>query len=96
MYLWATSYAIKHQLWLVQAERSDKLIVTQTGSGGLGELQEILDPTKASYAYVRVSFSNDKESVREKFIFVTWIGPNCKIMRKGKVHAPVLVSYYQA
>jgi len=74
--------------WLLldyESDRSDKLAVTQTGSGGLAELQEILDPTKASYAYVRVSYSNDKESIREKFIFVTWIGPQCKIMRKAKI-----------
>ena len=69
----------------MQGDRSDKLVVTQTGSGGLEELQDVLDSTKASYAYVRVQYSNDKESVREKFCFVTWIGPQCKIMRKAKV-----------
>ncbi|KAH9061071.1 hypothetical protein EDB87DRAFT_1560811 [Lactarius vividus] len=65
--------------------RSDKLVVTATGSGGLAELQEKLDPAKASYAYARVTYSNDKESQREKFILVTWIGSGCKVMRKAKV-----------
>lgn len=32
-------------------------------------------------------YSNDKESQREKFILVVWIGPSCKIMRKAKVGA---------
>lgn len=59
--------------------------VTATGTGGLTELQEKLDPSKASYAYVRVTYSNDKESQREKFILVTWIGSGCKVMRKAKV-----------
>ena len=49
------------------------------------ELQENLDNGKASYAYVRVTYANDKESKREKFILVIWIGPNCKVMRKAKV-----------
>ncbi|VDC00116.1 unnamed protein product [Peniophora sp. CBMAI 1063] len=74
--------------WLLldyEGDRSDKLVVTQTGSGGLEELQDVLDSTKASYAYVRVQYSNDKESKREKFCFVTWIGPQCKIMRKAKI-----------
>jgi hypothetical protein len=53
-----------------QSDRSDKLQLTQTGTGGLSELREILDDTKASYAYVRVSYANDKESTREKFILV--------------------------
>ncbi|KAI9438631.1 ADF-like domain-containing protein [Lactarius indigo] len=68
-----------------ESDRSDKLLVTGTGSGGLAELQEKLDPAKASYAYVRVTYSNDKESQREKFILVTWIGSGCKVMRKAKI-----------
>ncbi|PPQ80562.1 hypothetical protein CVT25_001596 [Psilocybe cyanescens] len=74
--------------WLLldyESDRSDKLKVTQTGSGGLSELKEALDDSKASYAYARVSYSNDKESTREKFILVVWIGPNCKVMRKAKI-----------
>ena len=53
-----------------ESDRSDKLKLTATGSGGLTELKEALDDSKASYAYARVSYSNDKESTREKFILV--------------------------
>lgn len=59
--------------WLLldyETERSDKLKVTQTGTGGLSELAELLDDSKASFGYVRVTYSNDKESVREKFALV--------------------------
>jgi len=59
--------------WLLldyESDRSDKLQVTQTGTGGLVELSEILEDSHASYAYVRVTYSNDKESTREKFILV--------------------------
>ncbi|KAG1720048.1 hypothetical protein EDB19DRAFT_605234 [Suillus lakei] len=74
--------------WLLldyESDRSDKLTVTQTGTGGLAELRDALGDSKASYAYVRVTFSNDKESQREKFILVVWIGPGCKVMRKAKI-----------
>jgi len=74
--------------WLLldyETDRSDKLTVTQTGTGGLAELREVLQESRASYAYVRVTFSNDKESQREKFILVVWIGPQCKVMRKAKI-----------
>lgn len=74
--------------WLLldyESDRSDKLQLTQTGTGGLSELREVFDDGKASYAYVRVSFSNDKESTREKFILVVWIGPLCKPMRRAKI-----------
>ncbi|KAI0258286.1 ADF-like domain-containing protein [Gloeopeniophorella convolvens] len=79
-------------------DRSDKLLVTETGTGGLAELQEKLDPARASFAYVRVTYSNDKESQREKFILVTWIGSGCKIMRKAKisVHAADIKSVFRA
>jgi hypothetical protein len=59
--------------WLLldyESDRSDKLKLTKTGSGGLPELKETLDDSKASYAYARVTYSNDKESTREKFILV--------------------------
>lgn len=36
---------------------------------------------------MRVQYANDKESKREKFILVVWIGPNCKVMRKAKVRS---------
>ncbi|THH12122.1 hypothetical protein EW145_g210 [Phellinidium pouzarii] len=74
--------------WLLldfEDERSDKLILTATGSGGLTELKELLDDNNASFAYVRVSYSNDKESQREKFIIVKWIGENCGVMRRAKL-----------
>ncbi|KAL1757460.1 hypothetical protein FB107DRAFT_259697 [Schizophyllum commune] len=74
--------------WLLldyESDRSDKLQVSKTGTGGLTELQENLDNGKASYAYVRVTYANDKESKREKFILVVWIGPECKVMRKAKI-----------
>jgi len=67
------------------SDRSDKLMVSQTGTGGLKELQEHLDEGKASFGYVRVSFSNDEQSTREKFALVVWIGPNCRVMRRAKV-----------
>jgi len=74
--------------WLLidfQSDNSDKIQLTKTGSGGLSELREALDDSKASFAYARVSYSNDKESKREKFILVIWIGQKCKVMRKAKI-----------
>ncbi|KAJ4474191.1 actin depolymerizing protein [Lentinula lateritia] len=74
--------------WLLidyESDRSDTLKLTQTGTGGLAELREVLDDSRASFAYVRVQYSNDKESVREKFVLIVWIGPRCKLMRKAKI-----------
>ncbi|OJA17657.1 hypothetical protein AZE42_03015 [Rhizopogon vesiculosus] len=72
----------------VRSDKSDTnwlLLDYETGAGGLAELRDVLADSKASYAYVRVAFSNDKESQREKFILVVWIGPECKVMRKAKI-----------
>lgn len=44
----------------LQSDRSDTLKLTQTGTGGLAELREVLDDSRASFAYVRVQYSNDK------------------------------------
>jgi serine protease inhibitor len=53
-----------------ESEKSDKLKLSQVGTGGLTELREALDDSKASYAYVRITYANDKESTRQKFILV--------------------------
>ncbi len=70
--------------WLLldyENDRSDKLKLTSTCTGGLPELKEILDASKASFAYARVKYSNDKESVREKFILVVCLHPSCQSRR---------------
>jgi Cofilin/tropomyosin-type actin-binding protein len=51
----------------------------------LTELKEHLNDDHASFAYVRISYANDKESQREKFILVVWIGSGVKVMRKAKI-----------
>jgi len=74
--------------WLLlayESDRSEKLKLAATGSGGLNELKEHVTESDAAYAYVRVTYSNDKESTRSKFCLVTWIGPGTKVMRKAKV-----------
>ncbi|CAE6422545.1 unnamed protein product [Rhizoctonia solani] len=76
--------------WLVlkyESARSDKLKIEATGTGGLSELCKSghLGESDVVYAYVRVSYSNDKESKREKFILVSWIGLGAGVMRKAKV-----------
>ncbi|RKF62974.1 Coactosin [Golovinomyces cichoracearum] len=56
-----------------------------TGTGGLAELIEKLDPTQAQYAYARIEYANDTESKRVKFVLVIWIGEQTKVMRKARV-----------
>ena len=70
-----------------QNDRSDKLVLTQTGSGGLDELSGLLNDSKGSFGYARVCYSNDKESQREKFVLIVWIGKDTKIMRKAKARS---------
>jgi hypothetical protein len=60
-------------------------VLTATGTGGLAELCEALADSRASFAYARVTYANDKESRREKFVLVVWIGTGCGVMRRGKI-----------
>ncbi|CAG8962436.1 hypothetical protein HYFRA_00014065 [Hymenoscyphus fraxineus] len=74
--------------WLIISYASsvgDKLVLSETGTGGLQELADKLDPNQAQYAYARVEYANDTESTRVKFIVVVWIGEGTKIMRKARV-----------
>lgn len=70
-----------------QSDRSDKLVLSETGTGDIAEFTSKLDPAKASFGFVRVKYSNDDHSFREKFALVIWIGENVKVMRRAKVSA---------
>jgi len=74
--------------WLIikyASEKGDKLQLGETGTGGISELTEKLDPSQAQYAYVRVEYANDTESKRVKFVLIIWIGEGTKVMRKARV-----------
>ena len=68
-----------------QSDKSNKLTLTETGTGDLEELVSHLKPERASFAYAKVSYNNDEHSIREKFILVIWIGQEVKVMRRAKV-----------
>jgi len=75
-------------MWLLldyENDKSNVLTLTTTGTGDLDELVSKLDPAKASFAYIRVKYSNDDHSFREKFAFITWIGEDVKVMRRARV-----------
>ncbi|WVO16973.1 hypothetical protein L204_104659 [Cryptococcus depauperatus] len=78
--------------WLLldyESEKSDKLVLTATGIGGLFELTSSLKPENASFAYAKVRYVNDEHSFREKFVLIVWIGENVKVMRRAKVSVHV-------
>ena len=65
-----------------------KLQVLSKGKGGLSELKEQLKDDEVMFAILRVGAEDRKEaltSIRQKFMMITWIGPNVGIMKKAKV-----------
>ncbi|KAK5989653.1 Coactosin [Cladobotryum mycophilum] len=63
------------------------LTLTEAGTGGINELAKKFDKKEVQYGYVRVEYANDKESTRVKFVVVTWIGEECRVMRRAKATA---------
>ncbi|MEZ4515128.1 MAG: coactosin family protein [Chloroflexota bacterium] len=62
----------------------NKIQVDATGSGGIRELVSNLRDDAVQYGYVAVT-TGDSESVRKKFIFITWGGPSSSVMRKARI-----------
>ncbi|KAI5479189.1 actin depolymerizing protein [Pseudohyphozyma bogoriensis] len=75
--------------WLLldyTSDKSDTLKLAGSGSGqGLSELKALLSDDKVSFGYAKITYANDKESSREKFILIVYIGSSVKVMRKAKV-----------
>ncbi|KAI9184500.1 hypothetical protein H9P43_003553 [Blastocladiella emersonii ATCC 22665] len=72
-------------LYLTYEGETDKLVLAATGKGGLPEFLEHLKDDKAGFGYLRMTVGNDHLSKRAKFVLVSWVGPNVKVMRKAKV-----------
>ncbi|KAL7917875.1 hypothetical protein ACQKWADRAFT_305691 [Trichoderma austrokoningii] len=70
---------------------SKKLVLAQTGTGGLSEFVKVLGPEEAlskdrvHYGYVRIEYANDKESTRIKFVLIIWIGKDVKMIRRRRI-----------
>lgn len=74
-----------HRLLLSYPDNSDTIALTETGEGGLEEFVSKLRPDQAAFGYVRAVIGNDTLSQRAKFVFVSWCGPEVKVMRKAKL-----------
>ncbi|THW39835.1 hypothetical protein D6D25_04809 [Aureobasidium pullulans] len=64
---------------------SDALKLDSTGEGEISEMVEHLGDDEATYAFVRMTVGNDELSQRVKFVFVSWCGPNTRVMRRAKM-----------
>ena len=77
--------AATNWLYLTYKEPADVLEIRGSGSGGFPEFLSQLKPEECGYGYVRINIGNDELSTRCKFILVSWVGANAKIMRKAKI-----------
>ncbi|KAJ1502192.1 hypothetical protein HMI54_008882 [Coelomomyces lativittatus] len=72
-------------LYVTYVEGSDSLKLCSKGSGGLNEFLKELKDDQAGYGYIRMMVGNDSLSKRSKFVLVSWVGEQVKVMRKAKV-----------
>ncbi len=77
--------AATNWLYLTYKEPSDVLEVRSSGTGGFQEFVKQLKLEECGYGYVRINIGNDELSTRCKFVLVSWVGSNAKIMRKAKI-----------
>merc|ERR1712098_122275 len=61
-----------------------RLEVTATGNGGIGELVGALRDDAVQYGFIAVT-TGDSESIRKKFVFLSWGGPSASVMKKAKI-----------
>jgi hypothetical protein len=68
--------------------KSNKLEVVGTGTGGLSELTGLLAEDRVEFVLLRVIGADVQENVtsnREKFVYISWIGPKVGVMQRAKV-----------
>jgi hypothetical protein len=55
-----------------------------SGSDGINGLRGQLSPGTPAYGFLRVT-SGDEMSKRPKFVFITWVPSDTKVMRKARI-----------
>lgn len=68
--------------------KTNKLELTGTGEGGLSEMTGVLADDRVIFCLLRVIGADVQANVtsnREKFTFISWIGPKVGVMQRAKV-----------
>merc|ERR1711991_233994 len=60
------------------------LEVRGSGTGGPNEMKNSFVDDEPMYGYLRVT-AGDEESIRQKFVLVSWCGPSVKALKKAKM-----------
>jgi len=72
--------------WCAFGYNGRKLLAKESGEGGLDELVETFEDSQIIYALLRLTKKDDGgDSVRTKFVFITWVGEGAPAMKKGQV-----------
>ncbi|KAJ9090241.1 hypothetical protein DSO57_1004492 [Entomophthora muscae] len=66
-------------------DKADILEVKATGTDGLSGFTSNLSPDQAGFGFLRIPLKNDEYSERIKFVFVSYCGPQVRVMRKAKL-----------
>jgi hypothetical protein len=68
--------------------KTNKLELIATGEGGLSEMQGHLSEDRVMFCLLRVIGADVQQNVtsnREKFVYISWIGPKVGVMQRAKV-----------
>jgi cofilin/tropomyosin-type actin-binding protein len=66
------------------SEDGKSLEVDGTGTGGLEAFKDKFGSDEIKFAFYAVT-TGDEESVRTKFVFISWVGENTKPLKRAKV-----------
>ena len=77
-------FPLAHFFFISYTSDGKALELRGTGSGGLADMAGSFEDDQPMYGYLRITVG-DEESIRQKFVLVTWCGPGVKALKKAKM-----------
>ena len=71
--------------WMAMSIGDNKLVANGEGTGGWNDLRAAFKDDSVNFGIIKVQAVDEQNSVRDKYIFITYVGSGVSVLKKARV-----------